>query len=772
MYIYDSFDGLRYEYEYIGPYLSPGDYLNINDLINVKVSYNGTPLTRVDSDPGYGVMDNVYYFSGDGLVRENGTINLSIDSYFSNGSGYHRISIPKHVISITKIEAKYIGPAILKYNTFSKDDIKVKVIYNDSSKNKTLNSDEFEINSNIATTSPIYQCVISYNGKTTSVDIPVIYIKYIEAKYTGSYVFRNTKISKDDIKVKVIYNNSSYNKTLNSDEFELNNDIAINIPEHICTVIYNAYDNKEIFTDDVIIPVLYVIKVSAEYTGPIIMIGDKYSRNDVILKIEYSDSSYNKIIPKTEYNILNVTVTEEPVQTFTIEYKDQVTQELFYPTYDVPVLKVIEIIPKYTGGEIYIVGEFSKNEIEVYAKFNYSSYDRYLNQNEFDINSNIVNKYGINIFYATELISNINYRLTSSFEVIGLRILLDIRATYIGPEVSVSDYADKQNIHVYIDVTNEQKTERQTIKLKDDEYSLKDPGLFITNIGDNIRTIVYEDYKYHEELNITIPGIKKLINFNTEYIGPTRIIGEIVSKNEVIAYSTYLLDIIGNTETIELSSTKWDFYDYPIINDINKGFIRTKYLNTTFISNITVPYEIITDLRLLSWYEGPPIQVNHLYNYDDVVVLLVYKNGNRRRLKPYDVIFSDQVVHINGWNFYTVYYKTDLIILKQWYAVPGYIPIVYKKHDFKVIYIDVKNNFEETDYTEEFEEKFTYMNFFCINWKRFLDKVNELQKYGLYIMTAPKLCGLSNRWDQDWDVLCLTDHTLKANIVYTYLEEE
>ena len=28
--------------------------------------------------------------------------------------------------------------------------------------------------------------------------------------------------------------------------FELNNDIAINIPEHICTVIYNAYDNKEI----------------------------------------------------------------------------------------------------------------------------------------------------------------------------------------------------------------------------------------------------------------------------------------------------------------------------------------------------------------------------------------------------------------------------------------------------------------------------------------------------------------------------------------------
>ena len=37
MYIYDSFNGLRYEYEYIGPYLSPGDYLNINDLINVKV---------------------------------------------------------------------------------------------------------------------------------------------------------------------------------------------------------------------------------------------------------------------------------------------------------------------------------------------------------------------------------------------------------------------------------------------------------------------------------------------------------------------------------------------------------------------------------------------------------------------------------------------------------------------------------------------------------------------------------------------------------------
>lgn len=98
--------------------------------------------------------------------------------------------------------------------------------------------------------------------------------------------------------------------------------------------------------------------------------------------------------------------------------------------------------------------------------------------------------------------------------------------------------------------------------------------------------------------------------------------------------------------------------------------------------------------------------------------------------------------------------------------------IEYPNVDFKVIYIDVKHNFKETDFTEKFKEKFTVNDTFIISWKQFLVEVNELMLYGLYILTAPKLCGLSNKYCQDWEVLCINKNTLKANIVKTYLKEE
>ena len=98
--------------------------------------------------------------------------------------------------------------------------------------------------------------------------------------------------------------------------------------------------------------------------------------------------------------------------------------------------------------------------------------------------------------------------------------------------------------------------------------------------------------------------------------------------------------------------------------------------------------------------------------------------------------------------------------------------IEYPNVDFKVIYVDVKHNFKETDFTEKFKEKFTVNDTFIISWKQFLVEVNELMLYGLYILTAPKLCGLSNKYDQDWEVLCINKTTLKANIMKTYLKEE
>ena len=73
---------------------------------------------------------------------------------------------------------------------------------------------------------------------------------------------------------------------------------------------------------------------------------------------------------------------------------------------------------------------------------------------------------------------------------------------------------------------------------------------------------------------------------------------------------------------------------------------------------------------------------------------------------------------------------------------------------------------------DKFKEIFTIYDVFLISWKQFLTEVNNLGKYGKYILTAPKLCGLSNEYDQDWNVLCIDKNTLKATIIKTYYKEE
>ena len=200
----------------------------------------------------------------------------------------------------------------------------------------------------------------------------------------------------------------------------------------------------------------------------------------------------------------------------------------------------------------------------------------------------------------------------------------------------------------------------------------------------------------------------------------------------------------------------------------NDGIINIQY--ETLDTNVIIPFISNDDIHINAWYEGLDVQVGKSFVLDDVVIMLIIPNGDQKRLKYTQVQFSNTIVEKEGWNWYTITYHNQYQTYTQEFAVKGYIPIKYPDLEFKVLYID-KNN-HEIDYTEKFREKFTVNDTFIISWKQFLVEVNELMLYGLYILTAPKLCGLSNKYDQDWEVLCINKTTLKANIMKTYLKEE
>ena len=70
-----------------------------------------------------------------------------------------------------------------------------------------------------------------------------------------------------------------------------------------------------------------------------------------------------------------------------------------------------------------------------------------------------------------------------------------------------------------------------------------------------------------------------------------------------------------------------------------------------------------------------------------------------------------------------------------------------------------------------FKNKMTIYGVLVIDWSHFLEIVNSINKYGLYIVTVPKLSGLSSRYAMDWEVLCINKNTIKATTKKIYKEE-
>ena len=177
----------------------------------------------------------------------------------------------------------------------------------------------------------------------------------------------------------------------------------------------------------------------------------------------------------------------------------------------------------------------------------------------------------------------------------------------------------------------------------------------------------------------------------------------------------------------------------------------------------------MSSLHLNVWYEGAKIEVGKCYNPNDIIVYLVRPNKNPKRIPCKDCIINSYQVTQEGLNWYTLTYKINSIELVQEFSVEG---IIYKKFidlDFKVVYID---NDKTEDLTEEFKSSLEFYGHIYMSWYIFLDKVNELKKYGLYIVTIPKMSYLSNQYDMDWEVLCINSETLKASIKKIYNEEE
>ena len=358
--------------------------------------------------------------------------------------------------------------------------------------------------------------------------------------------------------------------------------------------------------------------------------------------------------------------------------------------------------------------------------------------------------------------------LAINYEITFQPVILSINAMYTGSGVPITESFTDDNILVKAQMSDGTSKIIPTNECIISNYE-------ISIVGENERTLTYTDPLVGTVWNLEfiVLGISKLLSIEAEYVGVIpRALGDRLHPRDLVVYSIYLVEI-GVQERSELSSTQWFFIDIPVITDANKGEFRVGYKEKE--ATITVPYENDNSLRLNVWYEGDKIEVGKTYDPNYIAIFLVMPDGERKRLSYKECDISSYAVTQEGWNWYTATYIVEFKKVVQYFAVEGYIPIQYQELDFKVLYITDKNNVLEEnqeDLTETFKTELAVDDIIIIDWKQFLDVVNSIERYGLYIVTVPKLSGLSNKYDMDWEVLCINKTTLKATIKHIYKEEK
>ena len=360
----------------------------------------------------------------------------------------------------------------------------------------------------------------------------------------------------------------------------------------------------------------------------------------------------------------------------------------------------------------------------------------------------------------------ITQEIALNYEISFQPVVVDITASYIGANIPITDAFDENDLIVRAKLIN------NTYKdIPASDCIIEDN--IIRNLGPNIKTIKYYDKTTSTmwHLEVSINGIPKLIKLLAEYTGERRQIGDTISKNEVNVYGMFL---ISTSEVQELIVTQdeWYFIDLPVITEANNGVFRLTYRKTDV--SISVPYDDDISFRLNVWYEGDRIEVGKTYSVHDVVIYLITPDNKRKRLNWNECHFDSTLVTKVGINIFTLTYMVGYVKVQQYFAVEGY-ENKFTNLPFQVFYVidktsDKKDN--QLDVTEEFEEELIFEDILYVTWERFLKVVNEKERYGLYLVSIPRLSGMSTKYDMDWEVLCLTETTLKANIKKIYLKED
>ena len=214
-------------------------------------------------------------------------------------------------------------------------------------------------------------------------------------------------------------------------------------------------------------------------------------------------------------------------------------------------------------------------------------------------------------------------------------------------------------------------------------FSVEPENRIITQLKSNVIKITYTSPTNTTFItSIVIEGVKNLQSIEAFYDGPSVAYGNEALRKYFIVVAKYS---DGSSATV----TDFTFPDGNIVSETNSGVITIYYKG--FYTTVVVPTYDVSSSRLIAYYNGPNVEIDHNFDTKYSNIKIYYKSNDDintyyEDIDPNLCTFSTTTIDHEGINHITVQYIGKLGPVTTTMIVIGIKP-------------DVTLNFIEAEYT-------------------------------------------------------------------------
>lgn len=245
--------------------------------------------------------------------------------------------------------------------------------------------------------------------------------------------------------------------------------------------------------------------------------------------------------------------------------------------------------------------------------------------------------------------------------------VISITAEYTGGPVPVQEEIemDKLKVTAIYDDGN-------SIKINSG-FVLDPPDNIVQKLGSNLFTVYYTDPE--GDVNSTtfiVQGCRNLQSISGKWDGGQVAINRTAEKKFFVIIAHY-------SDDTESTVTDFSFPNGQVVTELNQGIIDIFYQGRT--CQVEVPMYTVQQSRLIATYNGPAVEVDHMFQLSHLRVKIYYSTADDTIQKGYyedidieDCKVPDRKVTKEGSNSFSISYTGELGEITTTFTVPGFIP--------------------------------------------------------------------------------------------------